>query len=60
MGVVLKFQKNCKGRNLFMFSNGSFGLAPKATKRGDVAILWLGFNNIMILRPTGNGHYLLA
>ncbi|PMD43718.1 HET-domain-containing protein [Hyaloscypha variabilis F] len=60
MLVLDKIGRGCKGRNLFRCSNGTFGLAPKAARPGDIVVAWLGFRNNMVLRCAGNGHYLLV
>jgi hypothetical protein len=60
MLVLDRIRRSCKGRNLFRCSNGTFGLAPKATRPGDIAATWLGFSNNVVLRCVGNGHYLLV
>jgi hypothetical protein len=58
--VLRTIRRSCKGRNFFRCSNGNFGLAPKATRPGDIVAAWLGFRNNMVLRCVGNGHYLLV
>ncbi|KAN0103387.1 HET domain containing protein [Hyaloscypha variabilis] len=58
--VLHRIGQRCKGRNLFRCSNGTFGLAPKATRPGDIVAAWLGFRNNVVLRCAGNGHYLLV
>jgi hypothetical protein len=42
----------CKGRSMFKTTKGYIGLAPKATRHGDIVTVLLGCSNPTILRPT--------
>jgi hypothetical protein len=42
----------CEGRSVFKTTKGYIGLAPKATRHGDIVVVLLGCPNPTILRPT--------
>jgi hypothetical protein len=41
----------CEGRSMFKTTKGYIGLAPKATRKGDIVVVLLGSANPTILRP---------
>ncbi|KAL2073025.1 hypothetical protein VTL71DRAFT_10349 [Oculimacula yallundae] len=50
----------CNHRSLFLSQSGGLGLGPKDMKAGDIAIVLLGLDSTMILRPMDNGRYALV
>jgi hypothetical protein len=60
-GLILShFLAACTGRSLLQCSDGTLGLAPRASRPGDVVVAWLSCRTPMVLRPSGNGNYLLV
>ncbi|KAK0103785.1 hypothetical protein ONS95_005787 [Cadophora gregata] len=46
-----KVQTHCYGRALFITEDGHLGLAPEATRPGDLVTVLLGCDSAMVLRP---------
>jgi len=55
--VIYNFLPKCGGRSFYVSKDGIPGLAPLATKPGDIVTILLGLDSPMILRPTDEGDY---
>lgn len=48
------------GRSFFITEQGSMGLSPSAATLGDIVVVILGCTSPLVLRPVGDGKYLVV
>ncbi|KAL9036475.1 MAG: hypothetical protein Q9180_004280, partial [Flavoplaca navasiana] len=58
--VLSRFHSYGHNRSIILTGKGQLGLAPRVSRPDDFIVVFLGCRSPMVLRPAGNGEYLVV